>query len=405
MLLLHGLGGSINDWRHPQWRGLHWQHRTPRDRHDNDNFIPPPTGFLLPPSLADMRSDIRCWAGVLRGMGHTVINYSQDGNQETVDVPLRQLESHIIPFIRQQVLQGPLANKRVVVLAHSRGGILVRRYLADHLQDGPDWISKVITVGTPHGATNAPLAKGRIGDMVDALLGNFLPIPEIDFLSPKFLIRYALDRIFDWYDVTPGARQLLPNDPIFNSLSMPVDTPSIDFHTFGGSSVRFSGLFFWRYTLSSYLPGGFPDVRFDWTEEASELPIISPLLDSVPDGLLFEEQVEGRGDSCVTVRSSQLAGASHETLPFNHAEALWDEGLFDRVGQILGTPVRNVTAVGCGAGIIGNDSTHEFHDLARRSANCQINEILRVVLFDTPAEARNSGFDACGWCQPEHRLG
>lgn len=146
-------------------------------------------------------------------------------------------------------------------------------------------------------------------------------------------------------------------------------------------------------------------MRFDWTEEASELPIISPLLDSVPDGLLFEEQVEGRGDSCVTVRSSHLAGASHETLPFNHAEGLWDEGLFDRIGQILGTPVRNVTAVGCGAGIIGNDASHEFHDLARRSANCQINEILRVVLFDTPAEARNSGFDACGWCQPEHRLG
>lgn len=395
VLLLHGLGGSIFDWRYPQWRGLHYEHRTPRDRHSDNNLSPPPSLPFRDISTADMRDDIRCWAGVLRGLGHTVINYSQDGNQDRVEVPLAQLEDKIVPHIRQQILRGNLANKRVTVIGHSRGGILIRRYLGEHLIDAPDWIGTVITIASPHGGTNAPLAKGRIGDIVNALA---LPDLPLGLPNPNSLIRMVTDRIFDWYDVTPGAQQLLPDDPMFLTLPMPVDTPSIRFFTFGGSSVRFSGLYYWRYDRSSYLPGGFPDLRFDWTESASEIPFISPLLDSVPDGLLFEEQVEGRGDSCVTVESSRLAGAVHETLAFNHAEALWDESLFERVGAILGTPAQNLTTEGCGVGILANASTRQFHDTTQENGNCQLREIRRIEYFDTAAEARTAGYDGCFWC-------
>ncbi|WP_162257752.1 triacylglycerol lipase [Agromyces sp. Root81] len=395
VLLLHGLGGNIFDWRYPQWRGLHYERRTPRDRHDDNNLTPPASLPFLDLSTADMRGDIRCWAGILRGLGHTVINYSQEGNQSFVEVPLKQLVDTIVPHIRQNVLTGSLANKRVVVIGHSRGGILIRRYIADHLADAVDWIDSVITIASPHGATNAPLAKSKLGDFINSIV---LPDLPLGIPSPASLIQMVTDRIFGWYEVTDGAEQLLPGDNVFATLAMPADVPTIPFHTFGGSSVRFSGLYYWRYDLASYVPGGILDPRFDWTEYATEIPFVSPLLDSVPDGLLFEEQVEGRGDACVTVTSAQLAGAVNETLHFNHAEALWDEKLFARVGAILGTPLGATIAEGCGAGIIANASTKQFHDPLFENGNCQLREILQVEFFDNAADAKAAGYDGCFWC-------
>jgi hypothetical protein len=49
--------------------------------------------------LSDLRTDVRCWSGIVKALGHTVISYSQDGNQSTVDVPLRQFEDRIVPFL------------------------------------------------------------------------------------------------------------------------------------------------------------------------------------------------------------------------------------------------------------------------------------------------------------------
>ncbi|AUI57323.1 hypothetical protein BKN51_03235 [Amycolatopsis sp. BJA-103] len=346
-------------------------------------------------STANMRRDIRCWAGVLRGLGHTVINYSQDGNQDVVEVPLAQLEDKILPYLRQNVLQGTLAGKRIVVIGHSRGGILIRRYIADHLIDAVDWIDTVITLASPHGATNAPLAKSRLGDFINSLV---LPGLPLGIPSPQSLIRLVSDRVFSWYAVTPGAEQLLPGDPVFATLSMPADTPAIQFYSFGGSSVRFSGLYYWRYDSASYLPGEVLDPRFDWTEYATEIPVVSPLLDSMPDGLLFEEQIEGQGDACVTVTSSQLAGAVNETLSFNHAEALWNETLFARVATLLGTPLRDAEVLGCGPGILANATTQQFHDPLYENTNCQLREILQVEYFDNANDARLAGYDGCFWC-------
>ena len=80
----------------------------------------------------------------MRGLGHTVIAYSQDGKNDVAEVPLQQLEELIIPYIRETVLQGPLAGKKVTVIAHSRGGILIRYYLARNPEAASEWIERVI---------------------------------------------------------------------------------------------------------------------------------------------------------------------------------------------------------------------------------------------------------------------
>jgi pimeloyl-ACP methyl ester carboxylesterase len=340
VLLLHGLGGSKDDWRFPAWRDKHWDHsHPPPDRHSDNHLTPP---VQLPEfSLSVMRTDIRCWSGVLKALGHTVINYSQDGPDDTVEVPLAQFEGRIAPFIREHVLTDQLAGKRVAVLCHSRGGILARAYLREH-PDASEWIGRVITLCSPHQGTEAPRAKQRLADAAAVLGGSFLG-------AGTLLVDLVL-RITGLLESGDGANQLLPDDPLFDRLADPADVPSIEFTTFGGTSVRYGRIYQWWYTPASHVPNlaDFPDLRFDWTQIPVEMKPASPLLDAIPDAVVDDEQDEGKGDGLVADRRSRLPGAAHRPVPVNHAEALWDENLFAQVADLLGTPLSTAGPVECG---------------------------------------------------------
>lgn len=312
VLLLHGLSSNKMDWRFPAWRQVHWDHaRVPANRRLDNQYYPPtlPWNFLPAVSLSDLRDDVRCWSGVLRGLGHTVINFNQDRPAERLEVALTHFEERIAPYVRDEVLTGALAGKRVTLLCHSRGGILARAYLRRH-PEASAWIGRVITLCSPHQGSLAANAKQRLIDAASTLA------------LPSAWIIPAITRITGWVAEGPGARQLLPDDPIFATLALPAELPEIEFATFGGTSVRFSRVYGWFYTLGSYVPGGFPDVRFDWEQFPVEMPLASPLLDALPDLVVDDEQEDGRGDGLVTDRSARLPGAPHRSLPINHAEAL-----------------------------------------------------------------------------------
>ena len=339
ILLLHGTGGSKDDWRFPRHRDLHWDfNHAPANRHDDNNLLPPVDLNPLDAfSLSDLRTDIRCWTGVLTALGHTVINYSQDGKQSVVEVPLVQFAQRIVPFIRNEVLTGRLAGKRVIVLAHSRGGILARAYLHSFPDDGQQWMSQLITMCSPHQGTFAPRAKKRLADLLHAIPGVGTPLNVL--LNRLMLL-----------EEPEAAVQLLPDDPLFDRLANPADVPAIRFLTIGGSSVRFTREYFWSYTPDSYVPNfaDFPDIRFDWTRFAIEIPLVSPMFDSIPNAVVEDEQDDGRGDGLVSNQRSRLPGAPHESFPINHAEALWDEPLFSRIADLLGTPLSTAGEVVCG---------------------------------------------------------
>jgi pimeloyl-ACP methyl ester carboxylesterase len=349
VLLLHGLGGNKDDWRFPEWREAHWDvAHDPPNRHDDNHLRPPLSPLELLPEfgLSELRSDsdVRCWSGVLKALGHTVINYNQDGNQDTVDVPLAQFEQRIVPLIRNEVLTGQLAGKRVVLLCHSRGGILARAYLHRHPQEGSEWIGRLITLCSPHQGTHAPGSRQRLAD-------EALGFGALGVLAPVGLLATALAQIFIGFDESEGANQLLPDNPIFAELASPEElrNMNIEVRTFGGTSVRAFRVYNWFYTPGSYLPNwsDFPDLRFDWTQFPVEV-LPKPMLDVVPDDLVDHEQREGEGDILVTDARARLPGVPHESFPVNHAEALWDENLFARVAELLGTPLSDAGPVECG---------------------------------------------------------
>ena len=289
VLLLHGLGGGKDDWRFPDWRDYHWDlAHDPPDRHD-DNNLTPPLDHLPEFGLSPMRTNLRCWSGVLKALGHTIVNYSQDGPQSVVDVPLAQFEQRIVPSVRSDVLTGNLAGKRVIVLCHSRGGILIRAYLHRHPDDGREWIGRVVTLCSPHQGTLAPVAKQKLVDAATAL--------GLPGFGPGLLLFNLVGRIAGWFDESSGAVQLLPDDSLFAELVAPADVPDIEFATFGGTSVRFTRVYSWHYTPGSDAPNwsDFPDLRFDWTRVAIEVPGASPTPDQLPDFAVDAEQDNGRG--------------------------------------------------------------------------------------------------------------
>lgn len=357
VLLLHGLSGNKEDWSFPAHYDVHWDHRRdPPDRHSNNNLTPPLPGLqpfdpeglqpfdpldLLSAFLSPMRTDIRCWSGVLKALGHTVINYDQDGSDEVVEVPLAQLETRIAPFIREEVLTDQLAGKRVVLLCHSRGGILARRYLRRNA-DASEWIGRVITLCSPHQGTFAPRAKQRLADEAALLgVGGGAAGLAVDLVV----------RIIGLLGSSDAQNQLLPDDPLFDPLrprlADPADVPDIEFTTFGGTSVRYSRIYSWHYTPASFLPIP-PDLLFDWTQFPVEERLVSPLLDAIPESVVEDEQDEGEGDGLVANHRSFLPGAPHRSVAVNHAEALWDENLFAEVADLLGTPLSGAGRVDCG---------------------------------------------------------
>lgn len=337
ILLLHGLGGDKSDWSNPKLRGRHWDYRIkPKDQVNDGQPIPPPT-FPIPvdprdqAGLSPKRDDIRSWRDVLLSKGHTVINYAQDGNQDVVETPLSQLEKLIVPFIRDEVLVDQLAGKRIVVLCHSRGGILARSYLKNHKDVAPEWISKIITLCSPHHGTRAPETKQRLADEATVILavGGF-------FFAAGLLL--AFNQLLDIFDVSDGATQLLPSNKIFETLTNPSEVPNIEFFTFGGTSPAYSNIYTYRYTLKSLLPRvklSKPWPHYKWTAKPTKLPV-SPLLNGIPDFLVHDEQKDGRGDGLVTdVSASLLPDAPHQSFPINHVEALYDETLFSAVLALL----------------------------------------------------------------------
>jgi hypothetical protein len=270
--------------------------------------------------------------------------------------------------------------------------------MARHADEASDWIGRVITLNSPHGATNAPNAARRLRDEILLLA---LPLVTSDplFMLLALIARFGID-----LDPTPAQAQLLPGNPLFGRLSQPGDTPAIAFHTFGGTSVTVSRIYVWYWTPGSFVPDvdlSNPVPHFDWTLFPVEIGPISPMVDAIPDVAVFAEQREGQGDLAVTVDSARLPGVPHQSLPINHAEAFFDETLFARVADILGTPLGSVPTERCTMGWIGNTRTFELHDASRETRQCQLDEIIHRWPFSQPTEAFNAGYDGCAYCMPE----
>src|SRR5512139_1480508 len=183
VILLHGLGGDRNDWMNPfQERNWPYDHQhSPDERelgvHDKPPILKLPgieTQYFLSPRLASNArgadgSDDRSWWQALVQAGFPVVTYSQvpDLMIPLSQGPVAQFK-RFMEALQQDVLSDPAYSSRpVVILGHSRGGLIGRAYLgdaevkADRAGRFPR-VAGLITLSSPHQGSNMALMDDKI---------------------------------------------------------------------------------------------------------------------------------------------------------------------------------------------------------------------------------------------------
>ena len=320
VLLLHGAGGDASHMTNP----------TSELPFDFDNTSPLPGPVDVGPSwypgigvwsccqLDDKVKAVQSWRDALDVWGFGTAVYSQ------VD-PMGKLERPVAELVQvMRALRDAYPERPMAVLAHSRGGLLIREFLKTAPKDGEP-IHTVITLHSPHTGSELASVADTVSDAVAVLqsLGGSIVTDALQWLID-------LSRSDAFVEMGVGSAHLT------NLANGEQALPWIEYFTFGGVSVRLTRVLQWVYTLDSAIPG-FRIPPYDHRRVETEVPVVSPIADSLPN--VVDELTEGRGDLLTADARTRLSFAAHQTNPINHAEALWDPVLQAQVLRILGIDV------------------------------------------------------------------
>jgi hypothetical protein len=299
----------------------------------------PIAGFDIDPVLTSVTS----WSGALNGAGFPTLSYSQVQPRGPLGPNLAQLIA-----IAGDILANPahpeLAGMRLAFVAHSRGGILLRQFLLGAAVNTA-FMSRVvaaITLHSPH--TGSGLANAAVA--VDGQVASIQATLAAAGVTPSFLgwIRSQVN--------SAAYPEIAVDSPTLATLAAvepQAPVPGPEWHTFGGTSTRFTRLRAHLFTIDSTVPF-FPPF-FHWTTLALEIgePIDAASFAPLPVPILAELQVAllvlaaitpelapGSGDALTADARTRLPFAlSHTSNPLNHAEALYDPRLQAQVLAIL----------------------------------------------------------------------
>jgi pimeloyl-ACP methyl ester carboxylesterase len=366
VILLHGLGGDCNDWREPfQDRNWPYDHECDPDEVDLGVHNKPPiaklpgvpTHLFLSPRMAGNKrgadsSDDRSWWHALTRANFPTVTYSQvpDLMVPLDRGPVAQFKQ-VMEMLQRDVLGAPEYRARpVVILGHSRGGLIGRAYLgdaevkADHEAGAgrfPD-VAGLITISSPHQGSHMAL-------LDDKIIGFLSKVQDVVPTLPNDVGNKVIDSLKAKIDAYVGAHgdEIEPDSPLFRCLAAqePIRR-GVRCISFGGTSPRLLRVYLWSYTGDSLIPkkGSGGKLQFHWRAKPIEAKAVSPIPDGLPLKLLgmdLDEVIPGRGDGLTADKRcrfpSSFVGTEHLSFPLSHAEELWDPKLQAAVIERLET--------------------------------------------------------------------
>jgi pimeloyl-ACP methyl ester carboxylesterase len=191
-----------------------------------------------------------------------------------------------------------LSQAGIILVGHSRGGLIARKYLSATKDTS---VRGLLTIATPHKGSSIAGISRYIAPLV-SLIDPFIPAGNRGSRS------FAMKRTMEFLK-SRALKELLPDSSFFRSLN---DGPlaRVYYASVGGTNPTL-------FKISDY---SFPDM-FEKVMPAQLYP---------------EELKQGRGDGLVSAESSKLPWSNeHHAFPFNHAEILFDEGVRNRMVQVI----------------------------------------------------------------------
>ncbi|HTR45442.1 MAG TPA: alpha/beta hydrolase [Thermodesulfovibrionales bacterium] len=229
--------------------------------------------------------------------GFTVIAWSQKRPSAVIDVAVSEL-SEVLSLHEEHFRSG------IVLIGHSRGGLIARRYLSR----GDRRVRCLITLATPHLGSRMAQWASHLAPLA-ALLSPLLSDAERGTLT------YTMKKTAEFL-TSRAVRELLPGSPFFQSLGD---------GALGGVQYLFAGgthpTLLRVYRLALMTEGEKETV----TAVRKVFSFPDALRKIVPDRFFPDEMKKGKGDGLVSIESSCPPWVRrHRVYEVNHAGILFD---------------------------------------------------------------------------------
>jgi hypothetical protein len=332
VVLVHGTGGTVADLGDPSNQvptSFNWERVPEGTIRDRGWHAYPNVGWW---SIGtDPKVPVDGWEPFLNGRGLPTVNYSQDAPRGPLADSAVELRALLADLVAGTGPFAQLGQRRIVLLGHSRGGVLIRQVLVDLARARSPILARISTCITLHAPNqgsniaNVAIALDTVAVSVQTQI-NALPIDPV----VKAAIFGQLSAIAGFVHdeaSAPAYRDYAVGARVLADIANAEPVPGIEYFTFGGTRPVLFNVRGWAFTLDSALPQ-WHDPPFHWHtgyQTLIAIPPPLPLLEATP----------GLGDVLVAAPLSRLPFGIHRDNPLNHAEALWDEALKIQVAAII----------------------------------------------------------------------
>jgi pimeloyl-ACP methyl ester carboxylesterase len=343
VVLIHGIGGNARHWTDPV--GL-----DPAETWLFDLGARPEGGRGIASSPPYQPGSVTPWTRALGDAGLSCITWSQGRADDLLQYAVTEatgvlaaLEARVFAPYAADVAANGGAVPPLVLLCHSRGGLVARAALKQLGEAGVPHLRRVITLSTPHHGSYMPKLAATYSDTLSnaidfGALGHTLPGPvravverHLDPLLADLAnrVRVALLHSFGTLAQGPGFPEL---DPQSTTLAALADgegpLPGVRYIGFGGTDPTFIHYYLCEAGQTVHL---LATASAFLVEQLARLPGVADTFGGLAE--------LGAGDSAVGAISSQWPeafAAPHQTFPTNHMGALIDPVLQRAVLQAIG---------------------------------------------------------------------
>ncbi|KAF0144929.1 MAG: hypothetical protein FD156_1500 [Nitrospirae bacterium] len=263
-------------------------------------------------SFGEAENDLKTSFADLKSLGYTVIAWSQRRPAGPIAIAAAELK-------KVAELSKEFSKAGIILIGHSRGGLIARRYLENRDRS----VTGLITLASPHNGSSMAKLAGYISPLASI-------ISPLIHEEDRKKIAYVIKRVLDFIK-SKALLELLPDSEFFRSLK-DYDHKTIQGLSFGGTNPNLFTLYRWKL---KEIPGR---GAHKWLLEPETLFSIPDILEKIIPGRIYPEELKkGLGDGLVSAKSSILLHCKeHHDFDLNHATILFDEGVRKKIIKAVG---------------------------------------------------------------------